>query len=281
MVADKRIKCILCGNDSKFSVVARKDQIRFQCLGYDKRVLECNCCGLVFLSPPWEEEDIRKLYQDYFNHVADFPGQVRKGTAAKYVADYSRCYDSILEIGCGSGETVKYLLETGHKVKGIDIDTKYCDNIHLLHYDYRDYKAKVDFIYALQVMEHMTNPFLFVKRIITMLKPKGRFLLEIPSIEDPLLTIYRNRNFSNFFYYPYHSYFYSPKTASKIISRYTSNFKVRRTQRYGIWNHLRWIIKGVPGNENPYIPILDDVYKFILVHIFRVSDTILIIGEKK
>jgi hypothetical protein len=35
-----------------------------------------------------------------------------------------------------------------------------------------------------------------------------------------------------------------------------------------------------PGNFNRNIPVLDDIYKFVITRVFKVSDTLLVIGEK-
>lgn len=280
MKTSKKTNCILCGNDSSFSVLARKDQIRWSCFGYDKKVIQCNKCGLAFLNPTWTDKEINSLYKEYLRHREDFPGQIRKGFVAEYVWDHLRKEDRILEVGCGFGTTLHFFEELGYNIVGIDLDKSYCDDKSIFHCDFKNFKTKVDFIYALQVMEHMKDPFAFMKKVMSTLLPKGRFFLEIPNLEDPLLTIFKNKKFKLFFYYPYHTFFYLPKTIEQIVKQFTSKFSVKRTQRYGLWNHLRWIIKGKPGNYNPHIPILDDIYKFFLVYILKVSDTMVITGEK-
>jgi hypothetical protein len=52
-------------------------------------------------------------------------------------------------------------------------------------------------------------------------------------------------------------------------------------QRYGLINHLRWLIFGRPGNFNRNIPIIDGIYKLALIEMLKSSDTLIITGTKK
>jgi len=105
----------------------------------------------------------------------------------------------------------------------------------------------------------------------------GIFVLEVPNREDPLLSLYKNKAYDNFYWYPYHSYFYN---FQEIENMFGLRARVYRKQRYGIINHLRWILFGKPGNINFNIPILDNIYKYILVKVFKKSDTIVVIGRE-
>lgn len=245
-----------------------------------KSIIQCNSCKVVSLYPAWTEKKLEKLYLNYRHHKQDFKGQKRKKSVSPYLREYIKKSDDVLEIGHGQGDNVNYLRALGYNVIGIDKDPLFCDEKTLLHKDYKDLSSSVDFIYAIQVFEHIPEPKKFIKKILSCLNPGGRFLLEIPNLDDPLRILFKNKSFEKFYFYPYHVFFYNKNTASKLMENSGTKFKVKLVQRYGIINHIRWNLFRKPGNFNAHIPIVDNIYKWILTEVFKVSDTLLIIGEK-
>ena len=243
------MKCYLCGSTNS-EVVAKKEDIRFGCFASDKKIVQCRSCGLVWLSPPWSSEELDQLYQDYWEKK-DFPGQKRKVKISKYLTKYITKDESVLEVGCGLGDNVKYLNKKGFTVWGIDK----ANGAYGTMGDYRDFKPNVDVIYAIHFLEHVPDP----KEFIEWMKARSKkFIIEIPCIDDILMKLPAYRKFC---WYPYHLFFYSMKTARLMFG---PKAKIFYRQEYGMVNHLRWLIFGKPGNWNPNIPILDWIYKGIL-----------------
>ena len=272
------MECALCGNYTRFDLVASSSQIRFMCFGKQKLILRCKDCGLVALHPPWSREEVDEIYKRYLNHEKDFIGQKRGKTVSKYLRKHCKKNHIILEIGSGRGDNVKYLNSLGYNVIGIDKDPYYCDGDKLIYSDYKDYSGKFDFIYAIQVFEHIEEPVDFINKIRSMLNPGGNFLIEVPNFEDPLLCLYKIESFKKFYYYPYHAFFYTYDTIGKMFSKAGVSVKIKRYQRYGIINHLRWAVLDRPANWNPEIPILDRIYKLFLEKNKKVSDTLIVTG---
>lgn len=274
--------CYFC-KSGVFSVIADKEEMRFGCYGFPKKIFKCLDCGLAQLYPQWTDEELKMLYAKY-SQKSDFPGARPKQTISLYLKKYLRKSDFVLEIGCGSGDNLKSLRKKGYNVIGIDKDPTVCDGKVILNYDFQDFtqsKDKFDCIYAIQVFEHIRGPHRFIEWLYASLKKEGRFLLELPNIHDPLLELYRIDNFKKFYWYPYHLFFYDRQALENIFREFTNiKIEVRLLQRYGLINHLRWLIFKKPGNFNWDIPLLDDIYKFILTRLFNVSDTLLILGKK-
>jgi len=274
--------CGLCDGQN-FQVVADKNTIRFQCYGYDKKVFKCSNCGLVQLLPRWTQNELNELYSRY-SEKKDFVGQKRTENERLYLDQFINEKDRVLEIGCGLGDNLRRLKELGYNVVGIDKDPKVCDNILIFNKDYQELdqdKDKYDFIYSIHVMEHIPDPKLFIRKIIDSLNSKGRFILEVPNVDDPLLRIYKIKEFNSFYWYPYHLYFFNERTLERLFSEFQEiKFHIKLRQRYGLRNHLRWLIKRKPGNNNEKIPVLDDAYMFWLTKMLNVSDTIIVYVEK-
>ena len=249
------MKCYLCGLTAS-DVLATKKEIRFGCFSSDKKIERCRSCGLVQLSPPWTSAELDSLYQKYWSKE-DFKGQKRKIKVSKYLVEHLKKSDRILEIGCGHGDNLRFLQGKGYRVTGIDKDKTVCDGITAFYADYSTYKMtrKPDVIYAIHLFEHLPDP----KEFIQWMKDHSkRFVLEIPCIDDVLMKLPAYRKFC---WYPYHLFFYSKKAARAMFG---PKAKIFYRQEYGIINHLRWVLFGKPGNWNPHIPVVDDIYKKLL-----------------
>lgn len=281
-------KCYYCGCNS-YEILANKENIRFNCYGYDKFVLKCKQCELVQLFPQWTEEELNILYEKY-SQKQDFIGQKKKKEIRKWIMKYlpRHMSSSVLEIGCGCGDTIKWLRSKGIAAIGVDRDKTIQDVKNGVYcYDFNKYSNtpgwQHSFICAFQVLEHV-NPIEFINNILNLLqnyRGEKKFVMEIPNIEEPLLTIYKNKNYNKFYWYLYHLFFYSPKTISNILKLFPIKFKIVRKQKYGLFNHIMWMIKGKPSNINFHIPILDNIYKFFLTKILKKSDTMIVICENE
>lgn len=275
-------KCYYCGHNAG-EVLATRDGMRFRCFGENKKILRCLKCDLVQLFPQWSDESLDKLYSNY-SEKQDFKGQKRKVKISKYLKKYMNKGDNILEVGCGHGDNVRYLKNKGFCVTGIDKDPSVCNGKNIFYCDVtgtvtgwsfnraQESDTTFNVIYAIHLIEHLVDPVKFINWVIGNLKFRGRFIFEVPCVEDPLLKLYNINDFKTFYWYPYHLFFYSKKTAEVMFGA-----KVIRRQEYGLINHLRWLIFRRPGNINWHIPILDDIYKFVLMRM-GYSDTLVIVN---
>ncbi len=272
-------KCYLCGNTHSI-VKAESREIRFNCYFSDKRVLECLACGMVQLYPQWNVGELEMLYKTY-SQKQDFKGQKRKIRISKYLQKMMCQKERVIEIGAGHGDNVMYLRSKGFNVLGIDKDPTVKSEA-VITVDVNAYvpPIKPDVIYGIHFLEHLADPIKFITWTIQTLSEKGRFIFEIPNIDDPLLRLYKVKAFNRFYWYPYHHFFYTEKTAKTLFSRFINvNVSFEVKQEYGLLNHLRWIFCGKPGNVNFHIPILDNIYKSVLGSL-GFGDTLVIVGEK-
>jgi SAM-dependent methyltransferase len=258
-----QMKCYLCGSILA-DVIATKEEIRFGCFASDKIISQCRSCGLVQLSPPWTSEELDQLYADYWKKK-DFPKQKVKVKISKYLTEYISKGDRVLEVGCGHGHNIEYLTKKGYDVIGIDKSPAAMG----FTMDYKDWSKEVDCIYAIHLFEHLSDP----KHFIRWMRQYGKkFIIEIPCIDDILMSLPAYRKFC---WYPYHMFFYSKETARKMFG---PEVKIFRRQEYGLLNHLRWLFMGRPGNSLPKIPIIDNAYKKLLT-MLGFSDTLIVVSH--
>ena len=98
----------------------------------------------------------------------------------------------ILDVGCGNGWLAKYFLKKNRKVISMDISTinpvkalqNYADENHAaLVADVFNLPLKnstIDCIVASEIMEHVYDPKLFVKKLVDKLKPGGKLIITTP-----------------------------------------------------------------------------------------------------
>lgn len=113
--------------------------------------------------------------------------------------------DEILDIGCGFGSALHYILGKfpNCKVTGLNLSAEHCkyirekmqdpqsyfsgDRFTLIEGDFNDiiFEQKFDKIITLGVFEHMGNLTNSLKKVASFLKPEGKFLLHIISSKLP------------------------------------------------------------------------------------------------
>jgi SAM-dependent methyltransferase len=109
----------------------------------------------------------------------------------------------ILDIGCGAGTLSLYYARKGYKVVGIDISKKAVDaasksamflglkNAFFQKIDFPNEipKGKFDFIIFTEVIEHLKNDDLALKKIYSLLDKKGIAIITTPSKNAPLYRL--------------------------------------------------------------------------------------------
>jgi 2-polyprenyl-3-methyl-5-hydroxy-6-metoxy-1,4-benzoquinol methylase len=186
--------CNLCGG-THVSVLANRCRS-----GKPLRTVICQACGLVWSDPfphdtrSYYEDDYRVQYKGAFTpkpkHI------LRAGEVAlsrrKKLGSLIDSPQKILDVGSGGGEFA-YLLKTlGHDVYGIEPNRGYCD------YSEQEYDLNVqngfildiqqppesfDLITIWHVLEHTENPSAVMAKLRDLLKPEGKLVVEVPSIE--------------------------------------------------------------------------------------------------
>ena len=111
-------------------------------------------------------------------------------------------------------------------------------------------KVRFDLVCFFHVLEHIADPAAFLSSCANFLKPKGRVIIEVPSLDDPLRTLYRVEEYEDFYFQAQHPYVYSARSLCRLLER--NGFHVLSCfghQRYGLENHLTWLAKRRPGGD--------------------------------
>lgn len=282
-------KCMLC--ESK-NINERYPYVRDN---KDIKVLECNECGLVFLS------SFDHISDEFYENSGMLNGKVdlEKYRQQSYRDDFRRANDlsakllgkRVLDFGCGAGGFLNLVKGHTERVCGVELDKtirKAINNEGVKCYSSIDeLEGEYDIITLFHVLEHLVNPIETLRGLKRFLAKNGIIIIEVPNADDALLTLYKSAAFADFTYWSCHTYLYNSFTLKKIAEKSGLSVKmVKQIQRYPLSNHLFWLSERKPGGHT-YLgtldnPILTKEYESALASIGK-CDTIMIevFKEKK
>ena len=293
--------CNLCGSQEAELVT---DSLRFD---IKRNVVRCLNCHLVYLFPLMSAEEERKLYEEEYRNVADVEGhylpqeaqgffEAELGINTERLARVARFITpsmKVLEIGCAAGSFLHCAKGKVAECTGVELHKSFAsfvrDKLGIPTYDLPLEECgfspgSFDAIFLFHVLEHLRDPYNYLQLLHYILKEGGYVFIELPNIEDALLSLYRLESFKRFYYQPAHSYYFSRQTLSLVLKKAGFQPKVSMLQRYSLLNHLNWISRGKP-QAKPALQVgfpmflLDLPYRSFL-RLTGKTDTLFAIGQK-
>lgn len=229
------MSCIVCGNRSWIFLFAAHDRM----FGIPGQFSEykCGSCGFVRLEPKLSKAELTKYYPParyysygtmakpgFFGKLRAFfieyeffwlvPAMPRRGQRGK-----------ILDVGCGSGDTLAQLRSIGWNVYGLDVDgqaikvahKRGLKNVSLGSYETMQ-KYPDNFFEAIRlyhVIEHLDDPQRCVKLIYKKLKSGGEIIIGTPNAGSLIAKLAKQ------YWYnldcPRHLYLFTPETLGRLI----------------------------------------------------------------
>ena len=138
-----------------------------------------------------------------------------------------------------------------------------------------------DVVALFHVFEHFADPAAFLRNCRGWLNVGGRVIVEVPSLTDPLLSLYAVPAYEAFYFQKQHPFVYSGASVGRVLEN--AGWRVIATvpfQRYGLSNHLNWLQVGEPGGDERFAAIFagaEDAYREQLEQT-GYSDTVIVVG---
>lgn len=276
MVEEQRAiePCYLCGATN---FVFRQGVVRD---APQLKIVECCNCTLVFLHPKFDNN--AEHYADSGMHGSNVPSMEEWQRTTAF--DDDRRFQNmrnvltnkrILDFGCGNGGFLLRARSLAAKVSGLEPEKRvreYFDNSLEIESDLSTFVHRAeqfDLITAFHVIEHLPDPVDVLNQLKKVLAQKGRIVLEVPSAEDALLTLYGSGAFQRFTYWSQHLFLFNARTLKELALRAgLAVVGIEQYQRYPLSNHLYWLSKGRPGGHQVWSfidsPALDEAYSAAL-----------------
>ena len=267
----------------------------------DIEVLECKDCGLVFLgsSTMISDEDYQKSkMHEGFDTEAGGEAAIATWLRETDWDDARRIEmlgqaivnKTVLDFGCGAGGFLLKAQNIAAKVVGIELEQRVLDHFAgqlELYSSIEECKSQglnFDVITAFHVLEHVPDPRAMLKELAEILKPGGKIIIELPSGNDALLSLYENKAFQNFTYWSAHLYLFTPDTCAALIRQAgLKAVSIQPYQRYPLSNHLYWLSNEKSGGHEIWsfldTPELTAAYQNSLARMNR-ADTVIAYIEK-
>lgn len=249
------MECTLCKS--------KKIKLRYPYVRDNKdiSVLECENCGLVFLSS--FDHVSNKFYED--SGMLNGNVNLKVYRQQSFKDDIRRANDlrdkfvgkKVLDFGCGGGGFLHLIKDVALVSEGLELDrdiNRILNEEGICCYsDVSQINSKFDVITLFHVIEHLVNPTEVLQKLKLLLNPGGIILIEVPNADDALLTLYNNKAFADFTYWSCHVYLYNSYTLQRLVESTGFNVRmVKQIQRYPLSNHLYWLSNGKPGGHNHF-----------------------------
>lgn len=190
-----RVPCVACGNNDN-EVWAEKDGFQYEI---------CPKCDTIFMNPRADDKLLGAFYKqsknyEFWNkHIFPTTDNIRKEKIfkprAEKTIEYCKKYNIhkgvLMEIGAAFGTYGEALSSFNFFDKIIAIEptpslAETCRNkgLHVIESTVEELnlpKKSVDVVASFEVIEHLSNPFMFVKQSVEYLKSGGLFICTCPS----------------------------------------------------------------------------------------------------
>jgi 2-polyprenyl-3-methyl-5-hydroxy-6-metoxy-1,4-benzoquinol methylase len=205
--------CLLCGDGGRLLYDGLVDQAYGVPGRWSLRECANAACGLVWQDPMIVPQDLIKAYASYHTHDASGAGigssmtgksfgrfdrfatrLLRLGAERRQFNSaylHERKPGALLDVGCGLGNFAADMQRRGWTARGTDFDPKaarYVSAHHGFAVDVGELRAiaypdhNFDAVTARHVIEHIREPFGFLRECWRILRPGGRLVLVTPNI---------------------------------------------------------------------------------------------------
>ena len=234
----KNISCNNCGLDQHSVIFKGRDRL----YKVDNKLfnyVKCLNCGLVFIDPQPESEELKRYYPEEYGPYRDNNEVFRYGplsmlfknlkqrlgkNSARSLTQDERILN-YLDFGCGSGESLMSVKEKHHDwiLYGLDNNEYACKKAKEKGFgvfcgDILKMEIPVNFFDTVNmghVIEHLSDPKKTLLKINTIMKPGSEIIISTPNYDSWVAQFFRT------YWYdldaPRHLFLYTPITLERLL----------------------------------------------------------------
>lgn len=214
----KNRKCPLCGHEKKnllFEMKNTMSEVVRERTGYPSfySIVSCEECGMVYTDIEISDENIDNYYanENMYDNISTLKRHIYTKAEEMYysfVNNYINEKSYIVDVGCGSGNFLKYLYSKKYCfVYGIDPSKESVDNLSLngikgqvgnvYTCDEINNTKNIDMIISTGVLEHLLFPRDALKHMANMLNNNGYMYICVPASEKYCEELLPKANYFN------------------------------------------------------------------------------------
>lgn len=247
------VGCNLCGSD-RSKPILRGPDVRCRTPG-EFTILRCRACGLSYVSPRPEVQEIGKHYPaTYTEHTEAHLGNAFASTEADIVRSRFAAPGSVLDVGCASGAFLRAMRRHEWTVAGTDTSEKAFAlatsipgadiRLGLLEADAFP-PDSFDAVTLWSVFEHLHDPLGTLRVLRDVIKPDGRLFMVLPNFRSLERMLFRTRWFA--LELPRHLYHFTPATLDRMLGR--GGFQVETMDHASGHDTFRFSLRLLAGRS--------------------------------
>ncbi|MCK4817502.1 class I SAM-dependent methyltransferase, partial [bacterium] len=229
-----KVDCNCCGRNCTELVYKVKESFtKYPIEGlndYYFSIVRCLNCGLTYVNPRVKTEKLKEIYKKWLIQENDFKQKdidpwedqflIRLFSALELVSPMG----SLLDIGCGWGQLIRFASSLGWKAEGLEIDKIRYDfcrvkGLNALNKDLNEAnfsEETFDVVTAIQVLEHLSNPKGTIQLVHHILKRDGVFVIDVPNFRS--LSSIRHRANWHIIHPVEHLYYYTYPVLKRMLT---------------------------------------------------------------
>jgi len=191
---------MICPNCKKKTIEKKQIYLSKSPIFINKNLFRCVSCGLVFVSPMPSRSDLSKYYTSFWNGEVATASSITKRyylaqsiSRIRYINQHISIKENLtlLDVGAGLGMFTEALLKEGYKGQYYAVEPDKSQRLALkknkkIKKTYTDIEAianedRFDLIILSHVLEHVTDPNIFIKKLTSLLNTGGFLFIEVPN----------------------------------------------------------------------------------------------------
>lgn len=256
MLLEKKETNLCCICQSEDSIVISKGiDFEYETVKDNFTFHKCNSCKHVYLNPIPSPCSLKQIYPEHYGNYSNsqkfsLPFAVKSYLEYRFIKSLYKNGNkptSVLDVGCGDGRLLNIIKKTVSKtckLEGIEISDHASVNarkngykvitgsIETINLEPNNY----DYIFMIQVIEHLHNPNESISKLRKALKEGGILVIETPDINCLDFKIFHKRYWGGY-HYPRHFNIFNRQNLSKLLNKNNLNL----VQSYNKLQPVHWI----------------------------------------
>lgn len=218
-------------------------------------IMRCPQCGLEQTWPLPPEEELKQLYERFYNAGID-PDSVYRRLRERFLAsglyrlwlrgdgDLSfylrRGRGRLLDVGCNEGRGLSAYAGNGFQVEGLEINSRAAAiarergfTVHTAPLAQFTPTAPYQVVVLSQVLEHAVQPVAMLTQVRRLLSPEGEVWISCPNAASLWRRVF-GRAWINW-HVPYHLWHFSPETLRMVLARAGFHLQDLETCTPALW----------------------------------------------